>query len=492
MSGKELKKDKERKKGKGKERKGGDDKRGDRKDKRRERFQRIVPFRNTKLRSLNDMTANDAGLLHTAAFEEFALLNEGEKEITGINAMMDMSEIMSSFCGDDEICSSMAFKSTVESFEKPVAEEGKLTFPESMDPRVQQYLELTQVVINSMTEDNIDEVVATLNLIQQDIEAMEDVIPEYQQVGAASVAVAKESAKFWTEVYNQKDHSLHNFVFKPLDPEDELDERRLQLESPAINVTIELNYDIIVDNIQEAVTGAVTAVFESVDAVINLVNVVIVGMVNLTIETIEETVEAVRDAVLSVVDSVVEVVVTIKDLGVAIGEAVYNVADEAIDTTIAIANATVQAGIEVVETTVDVAVTAVETGVDAAVDLVNATYQAVDAVVDATVDVAVAVAGKAVDVVVDSVEAVVDVVDATVGAVVDVVVGTVDAIQAAFQRVIQIVNADFAGAGTGGAAMVDLIRDNPTLMFPLNWIPMFFVAVFWFAVPASTRSAFRL
>lgn len=491
----ELKRDKDkgRKKGKGK---GGEDtfgdKREDRKDKRRERFSRIVPFRNTRIRSLNDMTANDAGLLHTAAFEEFALLNQGAKEITGINAMMDMSEIMSSYCGDDEVCSSMAFKSTIEAFQKPVAEEGKLTFPESMDSKVQAHLELTEVVINSMTEDNIDEVIATLDFIQKDIEAMEGVNPEYQQVGAASVAVARESAKFWTEVYNQKDHSLHDFVFAPLNPEDELDQRRLQVAGPAINVTVEVNYDIIVDNIQEAVVEIITAVFESVDAVVNLVNVVITGMLDLTIETIEATVDAVRDAVLSVVDSFVEVIVSIKDLGVAVGTAVYNVADEAIDTTIAVANATVQAGIQIVDTTVDVTIQTVQTGVQATVNLANATVQAADAVVDATVDVAVAVAGKAVEAVVDVAESVVDVAEATVDAVVGVVEGTIDAIQTAFQRVIQVVRADFAGAGTGGTAMVALIEENPTLMFPLNWIPMFFVAVFWFAVPASTRSAFRL
>jgi len=465
-----------------------------------DRFKDTRPFEDLDIESLMDLDYKDAGTLHNAAFEVLALsIDTNKNQINPMELMMEVNNIMGAMCpAGDMICESMTSKATVRAFQQEETHSGVLTFPDSMDNKVEQHLRLAQTVIQSMDGSNTEDAINMLQKIEDDLEAMRDVVPEYQNAGIASVSVARKSAELWTKVFEDEKHPLHMMVLQ----EEKIthDDRRLQagidVTGTAVNVTVQVNYDIIIDNVQEAVVETVAAALQAVEGVVNLVNVVITNMVNLTVETIAATVEAVREAVMSVVDQAIQVVVTVKNLGQAVAQGAVQVATQAVDTTVAVANATVQAGITVATTAATVVVDTVETGVDATVALANATIQAAGAVVDATIDVAVAVGGAVVETAVDVVETVaegvVEVVETVAEGVVEVVEETVETLKEAFSRISSIIDADFVGASNGSAAMVDLVVGNPTYLFPLNWLPLGVVVAFWYSFPASAAAAFRI
>lgn len=486
------KKDKDKDKDKNKD-KGKDKDEGILKGRFEDRLDGFNPYETITGNSLKEVKPSEVGTLHNVAFDMLAQsIDPSATSVNAMQLMMEVNNIMGQFC-DDAICESMASKATVRSFQQEQTESGVLQFPDSMDKKVEAHLRLTQTVIKSMDGSNTEEALNMLHAIEKDLTDMEDVTPEYQNAAIASVSVARESTQLWIKVFEDETHPLHKMVTKPKPVSH--DDRRLQIDAEisnaAVNVTVEVNYDVIIDNVQESVVAAVTAALSAVDSVVNLVNVVITNMVNLTVETIATTVEAVRAAVLGVVDSAIQVVVTVKNLGVAVAQGAVAVANQAVDTTVAVANATVQAGITVATTVATVAVETVETGIDATVALANATYQAADAVVDATVDVALAVGGAAVELAIDVAEGVVDTVQNVAETVVDTVQDVVQDIKALFENISRIIDADFVGASNGSAAMVNLMFENPTYLFPLNWLPMSVVVAFWYSFPASAAAALR-
>lgn len=471
-----------------KSRKGPDDKFG-------KKNGRINPFQNTIGKRLGEVRPRDVGQMHSTAFRMLEERFDPEPNThSSMRMMRNVTEIMNEFCDEgDTMCASHISKATVLAFQQEHDASGVLVFPDSMDHKIKTYLELTQTVIKGMDGTNTEESITMMDAILNDLENMKDVNTEYQDAAVASVSVAIESTKLWSNVLEDENHPFHNMVLAP-EPVS-ADGRRLQINgevsNAVVNVTVEVNYDIIIDNIQENVVSAVTAALGAVESVVNLVNVVIVNMVNLSVETIATTVEAVRGAVQGVVDAAVQVVVTVKDLGKAVAQGVVQVAGQAVDTTVAVANATVQAGITVATTVATVAVETVETGVDATVALANATIQAAGAVVGATVDVAIAIGGAAVETVVETVQNVAETVQDVAETVVDAVEEVVETVADVFSSLSRIVDADFSGASNGSAAMVNLMVENPTYLFPTNWLPMSVVVAFWYAFPASAASAFR-
>jgi len=441
--------------------------------------------------SLEELDASNVGKLHTLVFEMFGNMYESRREsLSSIDAMMDISRVMSCFCGTgDYLCKALTYKATVKTFQASTSRTDAQDYPESMDKKVKQHLELAEVVMHSLNDDNLDDVVDMLTTIQSDIMELEDVVPEYQSVGVASISVAIESTKLWSKVLRDESNPLYQMVNgKEEIEEDQL--RKLQQTFPGtgINITVEVDYETIFANINYAVSSTVEQAVATVDRTINTVFVVVTGVYEMTEAAIVDTVNAVLSAAQSVVDATVNVAVTLINVSSQVVAATINAGAN-------LADATVTAGVAIVTTTVENTLDAVTTTVEAGINIGTAIVTNTVAVAGAAADATIAVATTAIEASVNAIgataEAVVSVAEAGVEIATDTVSTVLTAAATINERITTIAIADFRGASIGGAAMVAQVMTNPVLLFPLNWIPLIIVTTFWYSVPNSFKSAFK-
>ena len=472
------------------------------------------PFDGLSINSLAELKPGLVGEMHTLVFEKFGELYANQESLSPIDLMMDASRIMASFCVvGDYTCKALTSKATIKAFKRAYSEtEEQVKYPESMDQKVKNHLELANTVIDSLNEDNLDDVVNMLNTIQTDLENLEDVIPEYQSVGVASLSVAIESAKFWSKVVKDESHPLYSVVNGRKE-----DDRRLQTAGSGIDITVEIDYEVIFANINYVVSQTVGQAIKAVESVVNTVFVVVTNVVDMTTDAIVATVSAIQDAALSVVAFGTEVAVALYDVGSEVVAATLNAGIDFTTATvtagIAIFSATIEAGYEVttaiaegvfdvVSTTAEVAVQVADATVDAGAAIVGGAVDTAILATETAVDVGSAVVETSLDVVVGGLEAGVDAagfvvdtavtaVESTVGLVQDTAMVVAATVAGVTEGISRIVRADYEGASTGGAFMVDQIISNPVLLFPLNWIPIAVVTAFWYSIPSSATSGFR-
>jgi len=179
----------------------------------------LASLSDAKLRRFNEhreLTPNDVGAYHTDAFEKLGdryKLNHPKRKI---DAMMDVSNIMSSYCADNDAeCKSYAHRSTVEQFYSVQHGLQKVSFPDDFDPIVKNYMETILSITGKLTVYNVNDIIDELTQLQTQIEGEKSLGNDMERNllgAAASVSVAIESTKLWHQVVTDPNHNLHEIV----------------------------------------------------------------------------------------------------------------------------------------------------------------------------------------------------------------------------------------------------------------------------------------
>jgi len=152
----------------------------------------------------------DAGLLHTDAFEKLTQLYQDRKPRSRTDMMMDISKIMEGYCDDDDSkCKNMAYESTLKSFHSDVPSMSEIDYPEYFHSGLRDSFNKIGDTLKDLTHDNLDDVVSTIEEITNEMRDMEDVDANHRIVALSSASIALESTKLWHNVFHsQDDHSL--------------------------------------------------------------------------------------------------------------------------------------------------------------------------------------------------------------------------------------------------------------------------------------------
>jgi len=213
------------------------------------------------------LVAENAGAFHTDAFEQLSKKYQNKLPETQLDMMMDISEIVGSYCPEENsACRSEAFQATLDRFSKHEQKQRTDGIPSNMDPKVKKSLRKIYSIINKLDETNVDVVVEELGKVQNKISKMKNVNPTDQMVAIAAASIAQESATFWNDAYNDKNHPLSPILSEVHDSK-----RMLQVSG---NLTWEmflpLNRSAIVDaDTKGAVEYSITAVNSTPNLVFN-------------------------------------------------------------------------------------------------------------------------------------------------------------------------------------------------------------------------------
>lgn len=223
-----------------------------------------------------ELKAENVGAYHTDAFEALAerYSYASQRPKSELDLMMDVSDILSGYCAEsDSTCRSGAYKATLKQFH--VGRTGEqFVIPESMDQSVREHLGKAFDVIDTISPENVDEKIQLLSKIQNDIADLEDVSQSDKMIGVASVSVAQESAKYWTNAFTDKQHPFSSMLNRigdtPVKTINEHD-RRLQVSG---NLTWQdffpIDYsEVITADTQGAMDYSIEAVNEKPNLVFN-------------------------------------------------------------------------------------------------------------------------------------------------------------------------------------------------------------------------------
>jgi len=183
-----------------------------------------------------ELEAKDVGAYHTDAFEKLGKIYKENKPKRKLDAMMDLSNIMSGYCDvEDSLCKSQAHKSTLTQFHAIQHGMPETDYPEDIDPAAKEAMEQALSLIYGLDEHNVDDIVDALTQVQSDLESMKD--DKGHLMGAiASLSVAIESTKLWHNVFTDPEHDLHETVT--------FGKRRLQLELPDFDIPEIIEADV--------------------------------------------------------------------------------------------------------------------------------------------------------------------------------------------------------------------------------------------------------
>jgi len=203
-----------------------------------------------KIQSLMSIKPTDVGKIHNACFEKLGELYSDKMPRSNFDIMQDVSNVMADFCPiGDLFCKAMMFKATLEEYSTGNSESNELNVPADFDEDIKESLQIAHNTINSLNENNSDDVVDMLSVIMNDIESMEDVNPNQKDLGVAALSVATESTKLWNEVYTNSDHPMHHLVADKIDHQ-----RRLQGDWVTIDISGE-NWDGIFQLIRRSISA---------------------------------------------------------------------------------------------------------------------------------------------------------------------------------------------------------------------------------------------
>jgi len=158
---------------------------------------------------VRNLKPEDAGLLHTAAFEDLARLHKDGLPDSELDLMSDISEIMAEYCdSDDSFCKNLAYENTLKAFhvgQRPT----EIEYPSDYHPELRTSIDDVFKTMKQIDYDNLDEIVDTLEEIANEMNDIEDVNELHLTGALAAASVAKESIKLWHNVYiTSKNHPL--------------------------------------------------------------------------------------------------------------------------------------------------------------------------------------------------------------------------------------------------------------------------------------------
>jgi len=163
--------------------------------------------------NVRKLKAEDVGLMHTDAFEQLTELYRNEKPKSELDMMMDVSEIVAGYCGeDDSACKNSAYEATLKTFQdKTEFDFDNIEYPDDFHAGLKQSIDSMHETIKQIDVDNLEEVVGTLSEIKNEINEMEDVNEMHKIIVKASMSVAVESTKLWHNVHHgAEDHPLRH------------------------------------------------------------------------------------------------------------------------------------------------------------------------------------------------------------------------------------------------------------------------------------------
>jgi len=202
------------------------------------------------------LSANDAGAMHTAAFEELGSMYKDKRPSSEVELMLDVGNVMTSLCPKHDP-TYQPHRVAMKSFQKIQNGSQKITYPEDFDQKLKASIDKTLITVKALNVLELDEVIDQLDSIQKDLEEMEYDSEIYRTLSMGGVSVAMESAKLWHSSIHDSEHDLHTMMTGG--------NRRLQ----AFNIPIIVAADIIgfvEGGLTELVSNA-TAFFHPADLI---------------------------------------------------------------------------------------------------------------------------------------------------------------------------------------------------------------------------------
>jgi len=160
-----------------------------------------------------ELSPRIVGAIHQDAFEKLGQKYSIEKPISPIDVIVDIVNIVSPYCQKgDSTCVSNIYETAVHEFHSSQNGRDNFLYPDSLDIEVRILLDELFSVVDSIDENNLDEVVNTLTMIEDELENLVDVDERSQLAGLASASVAIESSKLWHEAVSDTIHPLHDMI----------------------------------------------------------------------------------------------------------------------------------------------------------------------------------------------------------------------------------------------------------------------------------------
>lgn len=174
----------------------------------------VVECRLSRITKAKNSIPEEAGAYHTDAFEILGKLYSKRKPRRKLDAMMDISNILVGYCPlDDAECTSKVYQTTKEQFELArTRSSNEIKLPSSVDERIKSSINDMVSSVRSINELNLDEVIQSLNGVQDELIDMTGVDPAHQFASLAGLSVAIESSMLWHATYFDTYHPLHHMI----------------------------------------------------------------------------------------------------------------------------------------------------------------------------------------------------------------------------------------------------------------------------------------
>lgn len=144
----------------------------------------------------------------------------------------DFINILSSYCdkGDTQ-CIEEIYQIEEQaqyhmSSQDPFSGRIQVIYPDGMDPPLKTALKEIFSILDLLNEENLDEIVTSINAIEEQIHDLSRVTVSYRKMALSAAAVARESTKFWHSVYFDERNPFYGLV--------QSSERKLQQTLPPI------------------------------------------------------------------------------------------------------------------------------------------------------------------------------------------------------------------------------------------------------------------
>jgi len=154
------------------------------------------------------ISPNDAGAMHTAAFEELGNIYKNKRPSSDVEFMLNVGNVMSTFCPKDDP-TYQPHRVAMQSFQKIQNGAQKITYPSDFDKNLQTSIENTFTAIKALNVLELDEVMGKLASIRSDLEEMDYDKEIYHMLSLGGVSIAMESAKLWHSSIHDSEHDLH-------------------------------------------------------------------------------------------------------------------------------------------------------------------------------------------------------------------------------------------------------------------------------------------
>lgn len=163
-------------------------------------------------RDLRRLSPEDIGVVHNEVLMEIAdMYKSGYQPKTSVDLMMDLSELLEGYCAtDDAECRDLAYEGTLTEFSRKGKRQlSKIEYPDDFNVDLIESINKIDSTIKQINEDNVDDIVATIEEITAEIRDMGDVHAFQQTIALSAASIAKESTKLWHEVFHtDQNHPL--------------------------------------------------------------------------------------------------------------------------------------------------------------------------------------------------------------------------------------------------------------------------------------------